>query len=58
MIADIARIREAIGHYRTVRDPGHVKAVLRGEFQSWLCLIFPDTTHKNWINNYTEGAEG
>ncbi|MEQ1516325.1 MAG: hypothetical protein ABL931_07545, partial [Usitatibacteraceae bacterium] len=40
-----------------LRNAGHVEAVLRAEFQGRLRLMFPDTAHENWINNYTEGAE-
>jgi len=57
MTADIARISETIGRCRMLRDAGHVEAVLRAEFQGRLRLMFPDTAHENWINNYTEGAE-
>ena len=34
-----------------------VEAVLRGEFQSRLRLIFPYTADQTWINHYGEGAE-
>ncbi|MEF2554394.1 hypothetical protein VQ042_24295 [Aurantimonas sp. A2-1-M11] len=57
MTADIARISETIGRCRMLRDAGHVEAVLRAEFQGRLRLMFPDSAHENWINNYTEGAE-
>src|SRR3546814_4221894 len=40
-----------------LRDAGHVEAVLRSEFQGRLRLMFPDTAHETWINNYTEGTE-
>jgi len=57
MTADIARIRETIARCRMLRDAGHVEAVLRSEFQGRLRLMFPDTAHDTWINNYTEGTE-
>jgi len=57
MTADIARIRETIARCRMLRDAGHVEAVLRSEFQGRLRLMFPDTAHETWINNYTEGTE-
>ena len=57
MTADIARIRETIARCRMLRDAGHVEAVLRSEFQGRLRLMFPDTTHETWINNYSEGTE-
>ncbi|MGF7008643.1 hypothetical protein [Aminobacter sp. BE322] len=57
MTADIARIRETIRRSRMLRDAGRVEAVLRGEFQGRLRLMFPDPAHESWINNYTEGAE-
>lgn len=57
MTADIAHISETIGRCRLLRDAGHVEAVLRSEFQGRLRLMFPDTAHETWINNYTEGTE-
>src|SRR3546814_17685616 len=57
MTADIIRIRETIARCRMLRDAGHVEAVLRSEFQGRLRLLFPDTAHETWINNYTEGQE-
>lgn len=57
MTADIARICETIARCRMLRDAGHVEAVLRSEFQGRLRLMFPDTAHETWINNYTEGTE-
>ncbi|MCG5526090.1 hypothetical protein LRB11_14290 [Ectothiorhodospira haloalkaliphila] len=54
---DIACIRETITRCRMLRDAGRVEAVLRSEFQGRLRLMFPDTTHETWINNYTEGTE-
>ncbi|MGO8671934.1 MAG: hypothetical protein ACLQVD_11285 [Capsulimonadaceae bacterium] len=57
MTADVVRIRETIARCRMLRDAGHVEAVLRSEFQGRLRLMFPDTAHSNWINNYTEGTE-
>lgn len=57
MTADIARIRETIARCRMLRDASHVEAVLRSEFVGRLRLMFPDTTHETWINNYTEGTE-
>ncbi|MEZ6029731.1 MAG: N-6 DNA methylase [Hyphomonadaceae bacterium] len=57
MAADIQRIRETIGRCRMLRDAGHVEAVLRSELQGRLRLMFPDTVHETWINNYTEGTE-
>ena len=57
MTADIAPIRETIARCRMLRDAGHVEAVLRSEFQGRLRLMFPDTAHETWINNYTEGTE-
>jgi len=57
MTADLARIRETIGRCRMLRDAGRVEAVLRSEFQGRLRLMFPDTAHETWINNYTEGTE-
>ena len=57
MTTDIARIRETISRCRMLRDAGRVEAVLRSEFQGRLRLMFPDTAHESWINNYTEGTE-
>lgn len=57
MISDIAQIRESIGRCRMLRDSGCVEAVLRSELQGRLRLMFPETTHETWINNYTEGTE-
>ena len=57
MTADIAQAREAIRRCREMRDAGKVEAVLRGEFQSWLRLIFPAAENESWINNYNEGTE-
>ena len=57
MTADIVRIRETIARCRMLRDASHVEAVLRSEFVGRLRLMFPDTTHETWINNYTEGTE-
>lgn len=57
MSADIENIRQAIARARMLRDGSHVEAVLRSELQGRLRLMFPDTAHVSWINNYTEGAE-
>jgi methylase of polypeptide subunit release factors len=57
MTDDIAQAREAIRRCRELREAGKVEAVLRGEFQSRLRLIFPDATNESWINHYSEGAE-
>lgn len=42
MTADTHQAREAIRRCRELRNSGVVEAVLRGEFQSRLRLIFPD----------------
>lgn len=57
MSADITQAREAINRCRGLRDGGVVEAVLRGEFQSRLRRIFPETADESWINHYGEGAE-
>jgi N-6 DNA Methylase len=57
MTFNIAHIRETIRRCRMLRDAGRVEAVLRSEFQGRLRLMFPDTAHESWINNYTEGTE-
>ncbi|MDE0032466.1 MAG: N-6 DNA methylase [Deltaproteobacteria bacterium] len=57
MTDDITQAREAIRRCRELREAGKVEAVLRGEFQSRLRLIFPDEDHQTWINHYSEGAE-
>ena len=57
MSDDVAQAREAIRRCRELRDAGKVEAVLRGEFQSRLRLIFPDAADQMWINHYGEGAE-
>src|SRR3546814_17204863 len=53
--SDVCSFRSA--RCRMLRDAGHVEAVLRSEFQGRLRLMFPDTAHETWINNYTEGTE-
>lgn len=57
MIGDNAQIRAAIARFRWLRDAGRVEAVLRGELQGRLRLMFPDAVHASWINNYAEGTE-
>ena len=57
MTGDITQTREAIRRCRELREAGKVEAVLRGEFQSRLRLIFPDAADQTWINHYGEGAE-
>ena len=57
MSADRAQAREAIRRCREIRDSGKVEAVLRGEFQSRLRLIFPAPEDETWINHYSEGTE-
>ena len=57
MTGDITQAREAIRRCRELREAGMVEAVLRGEFQSRLRLIFPYTADQTWINHYGEGAE-
>ena len=57
MRANLAQAREAIRRCRGIRDSGKVEAVLRGEFQSRLRLIFPDPEDEAWINHYSEGTE-
>ncbi len=57
MSADLSKAREAIGRCRALREKGVVEAVLRGEFQSRLRSIFPDSDDERWINHYGEGAE-
>nr|WP_274521874.1 hypothetical protein [Halorhodospira halochloris] len=42
---------------RVLRDSNAGESVLRGEFQSWLRVIFPDAEDEGWINRYGEGAE-
>lgn len=57
MSAAIAHASEAIRRCRALRDAGKVEAVLRGEFQSHLRLIFTALEDMAWINHYSEGAE-
>ena len=57
MNAHIGQAREAIRRCRELRDAGRSEAVLRGEFQSRLRLIFPAPRDQGWINYYGEGAE-
>ena len=57
MTGDITQAREAIRRCRELREAGKVEAVLRGEFQSRLRLIFPEPSNQSWINHYGEGAE-
>ena len=57
MTADLGQACEALSRCRALRQSGVVEAVLRGEFQSWLRRIFPDTEDQRWINRYGEGAE-
>lgn len=57
MTADLAQARETIRRCREIRDSGKVEAVLRGEFQSRLRLIFPAPDDEAWINHYSEGTE-
>jgi len=49
--------KEAIRRCRAQRDSGKAEAVLRGELQSWLRLIFPEPDDKPWIDHYCEGTE-
>ena len=57
MTGDITQAREAIRRCWELREAGKAEAVLRGEFQSRLRLIFPDASDQTWINHYGEGAE-
>ena len=57
MTIDIAQIRETIGRCLSLRDAGHVEAVLRSELVGRLRLMFPDIAKETWINGYIEGAE-
>ena len=57
MSGDVSQAREAIRRCRALREAGKVEAVLRGEFQSRLRLIFSDAGDEAWINHYAEGAE-
>ena len=58
MRADLAQTREAIRRFRKIRDSGKVEAVLRGEFQSRLRLIFPAPDDEAWINRKASGDSG
>lgn len=57
MNADIEEVREAVMRCHALREQGVSEAVLRGEFQSRLRLMFPDAEDQRWINHYSEGAE-
>ncbi|WP_027068450.1 N-6 DNA methylase [Euryhalocaulis caribicus] len=57
MSSDLGQAREAIVRCRGLRQKAVVEAVLRGEFQSRLRRIFPDSDDEGWINHYGEGAE-
>ena len=54
---DLAQAKEAIRRCREHRLAGRAEAVLRGELDSRLRLIFPTTRDEAWINHYTAGAE-
>lgn len=54
---DPAQAKEAIRRCREHRLVGRAEAVLRGELDSRLRLIFPTTRDEAWINHYTAGAE-
>ena len=54
---DLAQAKEAIRRCREHRLAGRAEAVLRGEFDSRLRLIFPTPRDEAWINHYTSGAE-
>lgn len=57
MTVDLNQAREALARCRALRESGAVEAVLRGELQSRLRLIFPQADDEHWINHYSEGAE-
>lgn len=57
MPIDIAQAKETIRRCRAFRDAGRPEAVLRGEIQSRLRLIFPSPEDETWINHYNAGAE-
>ena len=57
MTTNTEQASEAIRRCRELREAGKVEAVLRGEFQSRLRLIFPDKADESWINSYSTGTE-
>ncbi|MGB6877123.1 MAG: N-6 DNA methylase [Candidatus Acidiferrales bacterium] len=57
MATDIAQAKETIRRCHEFRDAGRPEAVLRGEIQSRLRLIFPSSEDETWINHYNAGAE-
>jgi len=57
MNENIEKTRETIRRCRTLRDAGSVEAVLRGEIQSALRVMFPAAEDQTWINHYVEGTE-
>lgn len=57
MSGNLTQAREAIRRCRDLREAGKAEAVLRGEFQSRLRLIFSDANDQTWINQYGEGTE-
>ncbi|MDE0025009.1 MAG: hypothetical protein OXP69_11425 [Spirochaetaceae bacterium] len=54
---DLTQAKEAIRRCREHRLAGRAEAVLRGELDSRLRLIFPTARDEVWINHYTTGAE-
>lgn len=54
---NLTQAKEAIRRCREHRLVGRAEAVLRGELDSRLRLIFPTTRDEAWINHYTAGAE-
>jgi hypothetical protein len=57
MSENVEQTQEMIRRCRQLRDAGSVEAVLRGEIQSALRVIFPATEDQTWINHYVEGTE-
>lgn len=57
MTANLEQAREAIRRCRSHRQAGRSEAVLRGELDSWLRMIFSSTEDEIWIDHYTAGAE-
>ena len=57
MTANIPQAKDLIARCRSLRGQGQNEAVLRGEFQSRLRLVFPDIQDATWLNHYAEGAE-
>jgi SAM-dependent methyltransferase len=48
---------QLITRCKHLRDEGRNEAVLRGEFLSWLRVVFTAPEDSVWVNHYTEGAE-